>query len=380
VSSAPSVLLLDDGELDRVSNLLAEIGAEFVHLRGNEVHDRFQLPRDLLVTTATRAVWISELDNAPSWSGSPLWITIHNQDYLPFRERLREIGVHFLVHSAADLEALRLLILYALYGGAEKRDQLRIPVGHDVSFRMGTRTRNATLVELSIHGCRIVAAEEAPSGTRIVITVPEELARGHLFKLPGRVVRAVPEEGEQAGKFSIAIAFEEMTRGAEAELDSILEGRSIGTLVTPLGEEAPERHAEDDLEGERRRENRSSYGRKVTALIGEATRILLGRDLSTGGMRIEPRPDLRVGSHIRLAIHGSSREEPIIVPATIIRDDGDQGLALRFLGSEEVIAQYLERLVADEAPVESLSGDDSGRVVVTSLLPDDEDDPPTPAE
>ncbi len=32
------------------------------------------------------------------------------------------------------------------------------------------------------------------------------------------------------------------------------------------------------------------------------------------------------------------------------------------------------------APVESLAGEDSGRVVVTSLLPDDEDDPPTPTE
>ncbi len=148
MSSVPSVVVLDDGELDRISHLLAEVGAEFVLLRGGEIRTPFQLPRDRLITTATRAVWISELDDVPRWSGAPLWITIHNQDFLPFRERLRELGVHFLVHSAADPEALRLLVLYALYGGAEKRDRPRVPAGYEISYRVGTHSATATLVEL----------------------------------------------------------------------------------------------------------------------------------------------------------------------------------------------------------------------------------------
>ena len=379
---APSVLLVDDGELDRVSCLLAETGADFVHLRGEEVQERFRLPRDLLVTTATRAVWISELDDAPSWTGPPLWITIHNQDYLPFRERLREIGVHFLVHSAADPEALRLLLLYALYGGAEKRDTLRLPVGYGVSLRIGRRTRDATLVELSVNGCRLITAEAPPSGARIVVEVPADLARGRPLRLPGQVVRAISQDEGTPGMFSVAVAFEEMSRGSESDLNAILEGRSIGTLVTPLGEEprkardgdGPEPEAvASPSEGERRRRRRSSYGRKVTALVGEATGVLLGRDLSTGGMRIESRPDLTVGSKVRLAIHGLSRDEPIVVSATVIRDDREHGLALRFDDLDPAAARYLERLVEELPPVESLSGEESEPVVVLSLVLDDED-------
>ena len=93
MSSRPSVVVLDDGELDRISHLLAELGAEFVLLRGNEIDTRFRLPRDLLITTATRAVWISELDDVPRWSGAPLWITIQ--------------GVGFPPRTASTFHALR---------------------------------------------------------------------------------------------------------------------------------------------------------------------------------------------------------------------------------------------------------------------------------
>ena len=374
-------MVLDDGELDRISHLLAELGAEFVLLRGNEIDTRFRLPRDLLITTATRAVWISELDDVPRWSDAPLWITIHNQDFLPFRERLRELGVHFLVHSAADPEALRLLVLYALYGGAEKRDRPRVPAGYEISYWVGTHSAHATLVELSTHGCRLVTAENPPSGAKIVIELPKGLARGRRIRLPAQVVRAVPAEG-RPGRFSLAVAFEEMSHSTEAEIEAILEGRSIGTHVTALGDDVPEvtaevesipAQAEDGSDPERRTRRRESYGRKVTALIGEATRVLLGRDLSTGGMRIEPRDDLKIGSHIRLAIHGASREEPVIIPATVIRDDGDEGLALRFVGARDRIDAYLQRLLENRASVRSLAKeDDDGRVVVSRILPDDD--------
>ncbi len=46
----------------------------------------------------------------------------------------------------------------------------------------------------------------------------------------------------------------------------------------------------------------------------------MGRDLSMGGMRIEPHPGLEMGKTLRLAIYGAPREEPFIVRARVVRN------------------------------------------------------------
>lgn len=82
--------------------------------------------------------------------------------------------------------------------------------------------------------------------------------------------------------------------------------------------------------GERRTDARRAYGHRVIALAEDATRVLLGRDISLGGMRVDPNPELGPGDRLRLAIHVRARSEPLVVSARVIRDDGEQGLVLEF--------------------------------------------------
>ena len=58
--------------------------------------------------------------------------------------------------------------------------------------------------------------------------------------------------------------------------------------------------------------------------------MLLGRDLSMGGMRVEAEPTLCVNDEIRLALQPQGADDPILLEATIVRDDHEGGLALRF--------------------------------------------------
>jgi hypothetical protein len=118
--------------------------------------------------------------------------------------------------------------------------------------------------------------------------------------------------------------------------------------VEPV-EQAPSISADD-----RRATPRHPYAAKVPAFGTRALRVLVGRDLSVGGMRIESNPDLEVGDRLHLAIYGDASEEPFLVWGTILRSDGRGGTAVAFDPVHPTIAKQLEALVASLPAVESL--------------------------
>ena len=132
----------------------------------------------------------------------------------------------------------------------------------------------------------------------------------------------------------------------------------------PKSEQATERSAD------RRSHQRSSYDRKIPAFGDRALRVLVGRDLSVGGMRVEPLSELEMGDRLHLAIYGAVGEEPSLVWATVARDDGGDGMALRFDPLEPGIGDRLESLVAKLPAVESLHDEEAKAMgtVVSEIL------------
>ncbi len=124
--------------------------------------------------------------------------------------------------------------------------------------------------------------------------------------------------------------------------------------------------ADDD----RRTTPRHGYDRKVPAFGDRAMRVLVARDLSMGGMRVEPDTGLELGDRVHLAIYGAAEEEPFLVWATVSRDDGEDGMALVFENVHELVAQQLEAVVAALPAVESLHDDEVRAMgtVVTEIL------------
>ena len=83
--------------------------------------------------------------------------------------------------------------------------------------------------------------------------------------------------------------------------------------------------AETDAAGQERRSSpRASYERRVPAFGERAMRVLMARDLSMGGMRVEHESGLQIGDRLHLAIYGAADEEPFLVWASVDRDDGDE--------------------------------------------------------
>ena len=137
----------------------------------------------------------------------------------------------------------------------------------------------------------------------------------------------------------MAVAFAALDADREAALGRALLRRAVAPGV-----------AED----ERREHPRRAFEETVRALGLEAGRALVGRDLSLGGMRVDAHPELKVGAEVRLEIFGFAGAEPAAVRAVVVRDDGEDGLGLRFEDVPPAVAARLEALVTALPSIEPL--------------------------
>jgi hypothetical protein len=393
MSSAPSVLLLDDGELDHVHRMLKRLGVDYVRLQNRQIRGIIEQPRDILISSCERTLEMPQLEPSEGVPLDPVWVCVHNQDFLPLRQRLRELGVHYLVHAALDQESLRLFLLQLLYRGPNPRKQLRLPLGDRIQCGVvGAERELGKLVDLTSGMCRILSPSAAEPGTAISIVLPESLGGEEKLELQGPALRCAECEsrsGEPA--FSILVRLDDLDPKARAQIDRLVCGEQIGTRVTPLAERSPGK-AEVPTPGPRaevpeppsradatptttlQRRPRWEYQRRVDILDFDdmdASQTALGRDLSTGGVRIVEHSGLEVGSEVTLALYGGRREEPVVVEATVARDDGKDGVALIFNSVSDSLRRALEKLCSSLPPLESLREGDGEpeQVVVAQVTP-----------
>ncbi len=363
----PGTLVLDDGELGEVRRALEEIGIEYTYLRGSAVEGLDVVePRHLLVANARRALSLATRDaqeGSPPGAngGAAVRIVVTNEDSNALRDRLRAVGFDYLVRQPVHPSALRLLLLRALYRGPERRVAVRYPVGGEVAYRTGLRKRSAVLVEIALRGCRLQLEETVEPDTRISVYLPKPFTGGTRIVLPGWVVRCEPAPRGGEG-FEAAVAFETLKHSVEAALREVLKAKIHASEIhsdepEPTGEvDASSEDAAfaDDDSDDRRSAPRGSYSRQVLAIQDQAARVLMGRNLSMGGMLVEQTLELGQGDETRLAIFGRDGDEPILVRARAVREDTG-GLALQFFDVSDADAARLEALVGALPEVERLA-------------------------
>jgi hypothetical protein len=376
--------VLDDGDLGRVRRVLRRLRLDFEHWMGCESGEGIERPRDLLITNARCAQAMPVLESGDDESCEPIWVCAHSQDFLPLRERLRALGVHYLIHSRLDAELLRLFFVQLLHRGAERRGRHRLPIDCELRYRLGEAHGRGRLAELSRAGCRLLASEAVAIGAPATLYLPPELSRGRELEVSGRVTHCSAESGRSGDGgegCSVIVEFSDVDDAASAQLGAILEGRDLGTRITPLAA-VPERAKrgmapvvwtveETELVDENRRAHpRREYLSELAAMGADGSAILFGRDLSLSGLRVGPHPRLSVGSHVSIALYGRSREEPLLIDAEVLREDPGGGFGLRFGPMEPQQQAWLERLLQQLPEVEALgnAGLDSDRIVISRLV------------
>ncbi|MGH7337961.1 MAG: PilZ domain-containing protein, partial [Myxococcota bacterium] len=293
--------------------------------------------------------------------------------------QLRSSGFDYLVRRPVHAEALRLMLLHCCYKGEERRREPRVPVGVDVSFYLGQAERLATLIDLSSRGCRLLSRHRTERGKRIEVMIPELLDAGEdaLLSVPGRVVHVEGTESGGIECFRVGVAFEKLDASTRNALALIIEDRAQG----PATLRAKPRSGEDDdadrraiSVDDRRRQTRGAYSQTIPAFGERALRVLVGRDLSVNGMRVDPQPELWVGDRLQLALYGEAGEAPMLIWGRVDRTDDDHGVLILFDPQGPAMQERLEKLVANLPAVESLHDSEAeamGTVLSEILLTDE---------
>ena len=133
-------------------------------------------------------------------------------------------------------------------------------------------------------------------------------------------------------------------------------------------------HADPGNSSDRRNEDRVPYEERIVALGEEATRVLVGRDLSPSGMRIASTPSVAIGDILRVALHGGTETEPLIVLAHALRDDGEAGIVLLFKDLSPLQRERIGKIIAMSPPIHAAredddeQGDSPDSIVVAEML------------
>lgn len=355
--SPASLLLLHDGELDDVRELLESLGRPAVSRRAHD--EASPGVWDLIVATGRYALARPECLAPGSDGNAPTRVVITTEDSPTLRKQLRAMGFDYLVRRPVDPAALRLLFLRLLYQGPERRAAERFPSGREVAYRSEKGLRHAMLGDLSESGCRLLHAAAQKPGDRIVVDVPADEGGHARVSVSGHVLRCV-RAGAGARGSTVAVAFDALDPGSLARIQEALRTSVIGS------DAAPGRATSAD----RRQNERGAFRRRVVALRSQADRVLMGRDLSAGGMSVEPHPSLRVGERLRIAIYADFDAEPWVVGATVVRNDAAAGMALRFDVLSREAARRIESFVALLPSVEALQRGEVGSLgaVLTQIL------------
>jgi hypothetical protein len=207
-----------------------------------------------------------------------------------------------------------------------------------LGLQVGLRPVDALLIDLSEQGCRLRPAQPLARGAGVRVVLGSELTGGRALALRGEVSHPAETNGEWV------VRFRRLGVRRERRLAAVLDRHAGGPAALPAPVAAVE-----PSDAERRRSPRRPFRRRVIALGEEAARVLVGRDLSLGGMRVDPDAKLRVGESLRLAIHGGGHDEPVLVDAEVMRDEAERGYVLRFVRIPDNARRVLEAMLC-EAP------------------------------
>jgi hypothetical protein len=138
--------------------------------------------------------------------------------------------------------------------------------------------------------------------------------------------------------------------------------------VESLESDAPEIEIQDVEPTERRIQQRIAYDNRVVALDEEATRVLLGRDLSIGGMRIVSNATVAMGSLLRIALHCGAEAESLVLLSRAVRDDGPDGMLLAFEKLDPIARERLEKIIAGNGQIRETGDPDATESEVDDFL------------
>lgn len=319
----PQALIADDGELGDVRDALTALGVRFADAEAADPGD--EIP--LLLTTTSRAP-----RRAAAGSPGPRHL-LHVVVAEAGAQGLDRVPCDFLLQRPVSKELLRLLVERAGYVGPERRRTTRVALGVPVSLRIGDAERQAILAQLSVGGCGLVTGFPLEVDAPVRLALPQDLTGRRRLAIDGTVLSSRPTRTGDGATFDVSVVFGALALSDRVTLRALMAGQPIDFR--------PESRLPRAVRGQAPR--RGARRRPVAGRSGVA-RVVIGRDLSATGMRIELDPGLAAGDALELALYGSRNAEAVVLRGRTERDPEEDAWRVHFEDLGEHDARAIEAL------------------------------------
>jgi hypothetical protein len=198
VAQRPWALVLDGGDLRDIARMLEEVGAPCVRLTSGVPGDD-DVPRRLMVASGNRAFHFDADADADAVDKDDRVVTMAllTDASKTLARQVRNMGFDYVVERPVQPDALRHLLIGALYRGDERRCEPRYSAGYPIHYRSGWRRRDASLIELSRFGCSLRIADAPNLKEHLKICLPAEFTGKAPLTLAADILR-VEREGRVA--------------------------------------------------------------------------------------------------------------------------------------------------------------------------------------
>ena len=186
-SERPWVLVVDDGELEEVKRAAEELGATTRRLSLASRGRPWRQPQRLLAVCDRRALTLGR----PTAQEEDRFTTlvVMEEGSKRLRREIARMGFDYVLEPPLDPDALRSLVREALYRGQEQRASRRVPVSRPVILRVGWRSYDARLAELTPHTCSLRLSHTMRMPREVELTMPGSWVGGKGLSVRGEVTR-----------------------------------------------------------------------------------------------------------------------------------------------------------------------------------------------
>jgi hypothetical protein len=341
----PRVALLDDGELDDVRASLRALGVAHCDARRATIGEAVPI----LLSTPARAVSLAlGCGEAPPH---------HLHAVIASGDQASGAPCDLELLRPIESSVLRLLTRrHELSASRERRLSTRVSLGSPVWVQVGDDRREVTVSRISIGGCGLISPALLRTGSRVSIELPPELSAPRRLVLTGEVLGSREVATGDGQTYDVSVAFRALDLVDRVTLRALMARHAID--FRPMTEGSSVRGDRGLRERtlpptrDRRRALRRRFQQRVMGVIDGIAHVLLARDLSRSGIRIEPNERLAVGDAIKIAVFGALDTAPLLAPAVVERDDEADGWYLRFAALESDVEERLETLIESLAPLD----------------------------
>jgi hypothetical protein len=343
-AEVPRVALLDDGELDDVRATLRTLGVAHCDARRATIGEAVPI---LFSTPPHARALASGSGEAPphhlhavigtgaETSGAPCDVEL---------VRPIESSVLRLLTRRTDLAASQ-----------ERRLSTRVALGTPVWVSVGDDRREVTISRISIGGCGLISPALLRTGARVEIELPPELSAPRRLVLSGEVLGSRELSTGDGNTFDVSVAFRSLDLVDRVTLRALMARHAIDFRPATEGSsrrgDRGLRERASTPARDRRRAQRRRFQQRVIGVKDGLALVLLARDLSSGGIRVEWNERIVEGDALKVAVFAFDTA-PLLAPAVVERGDDADGWFLRFAALDEAVEDRLAALIESLAPLD----------------------------